>query len=191
MKGQLPPSLCTTVAYSTHALFASPTPDTDRPAVVLCGGDRAGSGDFRNTGGAAAVAALVGGGIDTEVSSLCSSLSLTACFLGNKGALSLAKAVSGCRRKLETLCLENCGIGNAGAAALALALEEGPTQGRTPRGNTQTTYGDHVVGINGILTYLLADRALYINLQCTQYTSRSTAPTRRRRLSCLNNPFGT
>ena len=101
-------------------------------AVVLCGGDRASDGAFRNAGGAAA-AALVDGGVDTEVSPLCSSLSLTACFLGNRGAMAIAKAC--CRRKVEELCLENCGIGNAGAAALALALEEGATIGRTPTGN--------------------------------------------------------
>ncbi|CAM9791224.1 unnamed protein product, partial [Laminaria digitata] len=68
------------------------------------------------------------------VSPLCSSLSLTACFLGNRGAMTIAKAC--CRRQLEELCLENCGIGNAGAAVLALALEEGARMARTPTGTT-------------------------------------------------------
>lgn len=114
------------------------TPGLDKPAVVLCSGDRTGGGAFQNAGGAAAAALLVDGGEDTEVSPLCSSLSLTACFLGNRGALAIAKAC--CRRKIEELCLENCGIGNAGAAALALALEEGATMGRLPPGNSRQPY---------------------------------------------------
>lgn len=91
-------------------------------------------------GGAAAVAALVDGGVDAEVSPLCSGLSLTGCFLGNRGALAIAKAccrlaiAKACcqRRNLEELCLENCGIGNAGATVLALALEEGTTMRHPP-----------------------------------------------------------
>lgn len=87
---------------------------TTRPAVVICNGDYAEQPrDFGQ-----AVAALVDGGN-------CSSLSLTACSIGNVGAVALAKA---CYRKgLEELCLESCAIGNAGAAALLVALGEGTT----------------------------------------------------------------
>lgn len=126
-----------TPCFTHYSLFTLLTPGLDNPAVVLCSGDRTGCGAFQNVGGAAA-AALVDGGVDTEVSPLCSSLSLTACFLGNRGALAIAKAC--CRRKVEELCLENCGIGNAGAAALALALEEGATMGRIPPGNSRKPY---------------------------------------------------
>ncbi|CAN0391217.1 unnamed protein product [Ectocarpus sp. 12 AP-2014] len=59
------------------------------------------------------------------VCSPCSSLSATACSLGNGGAMAIAKAC--CGGNLEKLSLENCGIGNPGATALALALGEGAT----------------------------------------------------------------
>ena len=69
-----------------------------------------------------AVAALVDDGN-------CSSLSITACPVGNAGAAALAKAC--CRKGLEELCLVSCAVGNAGAAALLVALGEGMES--TPR----------------------------------------------------------
>eukprot|EP00903_Cladosiphon_okamuranus_P017810 g16391.t1 len=83
-----------------------------RVTIVICNGDHADKiGDFAH-----AVAALVDNG-------MCSSLSITACPVGNVGATALAKAC--CRKGLEELCLVSCAIGNAGAAALLVALGEG------------------------------------------------------------------
>eukprot|EP00752_Nemacystus_decipiens_P009005 g8039.t1 len=89
---------------------------TVTPAIVICNGDCADKiGELGQ-----AVAALVDGGY-------CSSLSITACSIGNVGAVALAKAC--CRETLEELCLESCDIGNAGAAALLVALGEGLSAG--------------------------------------------------------------
>lgn len=102
-----------------------------RPAVVLRNGDY--HGHTRGVGqtGGEAVAALVDGGVDTMACPLCSSLSVTACSLGNGGGMAIAKACS--RKGLKELCLENCGIGNAGAVALALALGEGAIKQSQPQ----------------------------------------------------------
>lgn len=79
---------------------------------MICNGDCCDKiGEFGQ-----AVAALVDDGN-------CSSLSITACSIGNVGAAALAKAC--CREGLEELCLVACAIGNAGAAALMVALGEG------------------------------------------------------------------
>lgn len=97
-----------------------------RPAVVLRNGDYHGHtrGDGQTDGHA--VAALVDGGVDMMLCPLCSSLSVTACPLGNGGGMAIAKACS--RKSLKELCLESCGIGNAGAVALALAVGQGATK---------------------------------------------------------------
>lgn len=96
-----------------------------RPAIVLRNGDYYGNPRGVGDTGAEAVAALVDGGVDMMVGPLCSSLSVTACSLGNGGGMAIAMACS--RKSLKELCLENCGIGNAGAVTLALAVGEGAT----------------------------------------------------------------
>lgn len=110
---------------------------TVRPSIVLCNGDWArGDGPF-NKSGENGVAALVHGRTDVGGSPLCSSLSVTACSLGNRGAMAIAKAL--CRRSLQELCLESCGIGNAGAVVVALALGEGALK-RTRNSGTMDNF---------------------------------------------------
>lgn len=94
-----------------------------RLAVVLCNGGGSSDEDF-GISGIQAVAALLGGGEDIMAPSICSSLSVIACPLGNKGAMAIAKAL--CGQTLEEVCLESCDIGNAGAVVLALALGKNP-----------------------------------------------------------------
>lgn len=96
------------------------------PAIVLRNGKY--HGNPRGAGQAVgeAVAALVDGGVDMIVCPLCSTLSVSACRLGNGGGMAIAKACS--RSSLKELCLEDCGIGNAGAVAIALAVGEGETK---------------------------------------------------------------
>lgn len=86
--------------------------------MVLCNGECGGITDFGATG-QKAVAALVGGGAEPPGSSLCSSLSITACPLRNAGAMAVAKAL--CQRRVlapfpkAASSLDNVGRGAIGS----------------------------------------------------------------------------
>lgn len=125
---------------------------TGRPAVVLSNGDYTGGGGFGRAG-CEAVAALVDGGADAVGYSLCSQLSITDCFLGNRGAMAIAKACY--RTGLKTLCLDSCGVGNAGAVVLALAL------GRAATGRNRTPGNDVVQHDNDFVHTLRQDQLCF------------------------------
>lgn len=75
--------------------MSRPTSETASrgPAVILCNGDWALDHEGSGKSGWEAVAALVDGGTaDVNVYPLCSSLSVTACTLGNAGARAIARA---------------------------------------------------------------------------------------------------
>lgn len=60
--------------------------------MILCNGDYGGAERF-GIAGRAAVAALVGSEAEPFCQPLCSSLSVIACPLGNKGAMAIARRV--------------------------------------------------------------------------------------------------
>lgn len=63
------------------------------PAVILCNGDCVlDRKDLGKTGWEAVAALVDGGTAEMNVYPLCSSLSVTACTLGNAGAIAIARA---------------------------------------------------------------------------------------------------